>query len=970
MTPERWQQVDDIFQAAMELRIEDRSVFVESACGGDDELRREVESLITADKQGLSLVEEPAFQVAAGLLAQSEPQLAAGDSISHYEIIDQIGKGGMGEVYLAKDKWLNRRVALKLLPSSYTQHKDRLRRFQQEAQAASALNHPNILTIHELGQVDGQQFIATELVEGETLRDRLKRAPLNLAETLDIAIQIAGALAAAHRAGIVHRDIKPENIMLRHDGYVKVLDFGLAKLTEQHEPTTQALTAENVNVSSGLVMGTVKYMSPEQARGQQVDPRSDIFSFGVVLYEMLEGHAPFEGKNSNELIANILKREPPPLANAPQEVQRLVAKALHKKREERYQTIQHLLVALNALSDNKAVTSTGRIAPRTVDTSESPTTVSTVLSIEFIVSQIRVHKSAATVVLISMVILFGGIAYSIRKWMSRRAASSDKLEVTMLTTTGNLGQFGAAISRDGKYVAYRRDNAGLLIRDLSTNQETQVTSVEERTATHPVFSPDRKYLYFERSKDDNISQSGLQLYRKPILGGPAEKIIDYVSGKISLSPDGNNLAFIRQDFKQGLSTLVIANADGTDQQSIVIRKAPNYFPTSVGEGPSWAPDGKKIVYVAQNASDGYERIFEVSLETKSEKPLTSQKWDHGIVGVTWLPDSSGIVFVAGNTSISAPIWLLSYPSGDLQRITNEGSKYYDLSVAGDSNTLVTTQIMDFVELWIAPDADASRARRVMPGRHDGFYGMAWTPDGRIVYTRETSGNSDIWIANADGTNQRQLTTDAHQDVRPVVTNDGRYIVFQSNRAGTDHIWRMDIDGSNQKQMTFGQVERIPICSPDAEWVVYMAWESGKATMWKVPVEGGAPQEIIGLGCGFPAFSHDGKLIACGSEKRVLIFSFEKGEQVAAVELPADAAQWIGSWTRDDRGIIYAVFSDRIANYWIKPIDGSVPKQLTFFTPDQLAASGRLQAVLSPNGKDLLYSHYDRKSDVVMITGLK
>jgi serine/threonine protein kinase len=341
MSPERWRQVDEIFQAAIELKAEERSAFVERACGGDEELRREVESLITADDEGLSLIDAPAFETAVGLFANDQPELKDGQGLGHYQIASLLGAGGMGEVYLAEDTELGRKIAIKLLPAEFTKDKERLRRFRQEARAASALNHPNILTIHQISQIEGRHFIATEFVDGQTLRQRMKRSALSRAEAVDIAAQVASALAAAHEAGIVHRDIKPENIMLRLDGYVKVLDFGLAKLTEQHERAPNAQVATSSDVSSGLVMGTVKYMSPEQARGEQVDPRSDIFSFGVVLYEMLSGRAPFAGETTRELIAAIQRKEPPPLTDTPDEMQRLVSKALRKNKEERYQTIEH-----------------------------------------------------------------------------------------------------------------------------------------------------------------------------------------------------------------------------------------------------------------------------------------------------------------------------------------------------------------------------------------------------------------------------------------------------------------------------------------------------------------------------------------------------------------------------------------------------------------------------------------------------
>ncbi|MBI1765771.1 MAG: protein kinase [Acidobacteria bacterium] len=357
MTPERWQRVDEIFQTAIELKAEERAVFVESACAGDEQLRREVDSLMAADEQGLNLVEESVLQVAAGLLATGEPELAEGQAIGHYEIVGLIGRGGMGEVYLATDTRLKRRVALKFLPAAYTSHPDRLRRFQQEAQAASALNHPNILTIYELGKVNEQQFIATEFVEGETLRQRLKRAPLTLVETLELALQIGSALSAAHAAGIVHRDIKPENIMVRRDGYLKVLDFGLAKLTEQHEPVTRAHTAApksgDANISSGLVLGTVKYMSPEQAHGLPVDARSDIFSFGVVLYEMLTGRKPFDGETTSHVIAALLEHDPAAVSTIspgiPPDLERVVTRALQKDCQARYQTAAELIEALKQI---------------------------------------------------------------------------------------------------------------------------------------------------------------------------------------------------------------------------------------------------------------------------------------------------------------------------------------------------------------------------------------------------------------------------------------------------------------------------------------------------------------------------------------------------------------------------------------------------------------------------------------------
>ncbi len=349
MTPERWQQINKVFQAVVELAPGQRTAFLDKACTTDQTLRSEVESLLASDEHEWKLIEKPALEVAAPLFADDQPRFEPGQYVGHYEIVSLIGRGGMGEVYLARDDRLKRRTALKLLPADYSKHKDRLRRFQQEAQTASALNHPNILTIYEIGQIDDQEFIATEFVEGETLRERMKRGGLALPETLDIVIQVAGALSAAHAAGIVHRDIKPENIMLRPDGYVKVVDFGLAKLGTQPESRLGPLDVNSADLSTELVMGTVRYMAPEQARGLAVDPRSDIFSLGVVLYEMLTGRTPFKGEAAGDLIKSILKDEPAPLSQftpeLPLDLERIVAKALAKNRTERYQRMNDLLTA-------------------------------------------------------------------------------------------------------------------------------------------------------------------------------------------------------------------------------------------------------------------------------------------------------------------------------------------------------------------------------------------------------------------------------------------------------------------------------------------------------------------------------------------------------------------------------------------------------------------------------------------------
>jgi eukaryotic-like serine/threonine-protein kinase len=356
MTPARFQTIEEIFLAALEQEPDQVGAFLDRTCDGDAVLRREVEKLLASDQRAGRFIEKSAVGLATKVIQNQDADSLVGQTIDHYKISEPIGTGGMGEVYLAIDIVARRKAALKLLPLRFTGDAERLKRFQQEAHAVVALNHPNILTVYEIGEDHSIHYIASELIEGETLRQRLTRGRMELNEAVDVAIQVASALAAAHQAGIVHRDIKPENIMLRPDGYVKVLDFGIAKLAESAFAETTADGAESVTLGKtnlGSILGTVRYMSPEQACGEHVDKSTDIWSLGVVLYEMVTGHVPFTGDTSREVMSSILEKEPPPLTSynkqTPAELQQIVSKTLRKDRDERYHSARELLEALNDL---------------------------------------------------------------------------------------------------------------------------------------------------------------------------------------------------------------------------------------------------------------------------------------------------------------------------------------------------------------------------------------------------------------------------------------------------------------------------------------------------------------------------------------------------------------------------------------------------------------------------------------------
>jgi eukaryotic-like serine/threonine-protein kinase len=365
MKPERWHQLDELFHAALHREPDERGAFLDKACASDESLRRRVESLLAAHEEAKSFIESSAMEVEARGVAADQKRLpagmASGETVSHYRIISPLGSGGMGDVYLAQDTILGRQVALKLLPEHFTGDRERLRRFQQEARAASALNHPNIFTIHEIGETDGRHFIATEYIEGETLQTRLRGPALSLKSTLEIALQIASALDTAHRAGIIHRDIKPDNVMVRQDGIVKVLDFGLAKLSapDGSEVDPEGGTILQAKTRAGMIMGTVGYMSPEQARGQLTDARTDIWSFGCLLYEMVTRHPPFQAETATDVLANIIHREPASIRayrkDAPAELERIVTRTLCKHRDERYQSAKELCDDLKQLQTRMLV---------------------------------------------------------------------------------------------------------------------------------------------------------------------------------------------------------------------------------------------------------------------------------------------------------------------------------------------------------------------------------------------------------------------------------------------------------------------------------------------------------------------------------------------------------------------------------------------------------------------------------------
>jgi Tol biopolymer transport system component len=757
----------------------------------------------------------------------------------------------------------------------------------------------------------------------------------------------------------------------------------------------------------GTVLGTAGYMSPEQAQGRvnQLDHRSDIFSFGCILYEAITRHKAFEGKDAIDSLNRIIREQPPSMSkfnpDVPYDLQRIVRRCLAKDPEERYQTIKDVAIEIKEVRrESQAAAgidttvppspSTASSAQATSDsdpsraaaaaTSVSTTAPSTsVSSTEYIVGFINRHKIATVLVAMLCIVAVAGIGYGIYKLTATRSKpdpSSQLAKLQRLTTSGRASD--AAISPDGKYVAHVKSDTGqesLWLRQVATPSDTQIVPPSTQSYNGITFSKDGDYIYYVLGEPTLSSRT---LYQVPALGGASRKIIENVASPVTLSPDGARLAFLRTDVPRGETALVVANADGTSEREVAVRKLPNNF--SAG-GPSWSPDGKLIASgVIGDRSTGGTTVIAVEVESGAERPITSQKWCVNCVGqVAWLADGSGLLLLVLDPGPrSVQIWQISYPGGEPSKITNDLNNYRRLSLTADSSAIVTVQTEGASTIWVAPQGDASRARQISSGRYDGQQGLSWMPGGKIAYTSRESGVTDIWSMGQDGKDQKQLTAHAATNLDPWATPDGRYIIFSSTRRtasrGLRSIWRMDTDGGNLKQLTGEQGGRFPQSSPDGRWVVFhstsLETRTGSLRAWKISIDGGEPVRLTDKWTSNPTVSPDGNLVACfyredqpNAPVKVAIIPLAGGDPVKVLNLPRQSFTSDAGlrWTPDGRALTYIDTINGVSNIWSLPIDGSAAKQLTDFKTDQI-----FWFDWSRDGKQLALSRGTQTSDVVLI----
>ena len=907
-----------------------------------------------------------------------------GQTISHYRVLSQLGGGGMGVVYEAEDLKLGRRVALKFLSEEMERDPGALERFQREARAASALNHPNICTIYEVDEYEHRHFMAMELLEGEPLDRRIAGRPLPLDLLLDLAIQIADALEAAHAKGIVHRDIKPGNIFVSSQNRAKVLDFGLAKLSPKAiadavtvAPGGVPTVASEHLTSPGSAVGTIAYMSPEQARGEPLDRRTDLFSFGSVLYEMATGVLPFKGTTTAVIFDQILNREPvPPLRlnpDLPSELESILRKALEKDRDVRYQSAAEMRADLKRL---KRDTDSGRTASAVVRRDSSA---------KIIAAELKRNKPFLTIGTGVFLLVAAVITFGLYKLVSGRKAASpseapaagatagglsfQNMRLARITDSGKATQ--VAISGDGRYIVHATDEGGqqsLWVRQVATGSNVQIVPPAPVLYRGATFSPDGNYVYFVRS--DKNQQAYSYLMKIPVLGGDAQQIKFDVDTPVTFSPDGKQIAYERGYLDRGEVDLLVANVDGSGERALAVRRIPNSFTNTA---PAWSPDGKVILASAFDFSGGgFSSIVAVSVADGSMKSFYKHSGQMG--RIAWLPDGSGIL--VGIVDLSKPgqgqIWYVSYPGGQAQRLTNDLNDYdiCCVSLTTDGKQLAVIENQRTPSVWVAQAKDLKHPTQVASGRSDGF-AVSWIP-GKILYTNRAG---EIWMAGEDGADPHRVSP-ADQLAGDIQgCGDGKHIVYQRIAASGVSVWRMDADGSNPTALNHDRLDQAVNCSPDGTWAAYGSADSGHFRLYRLPVQGGEPTQLSfdnETNSGGMAISPDGKDVAYqilegeGIPKTIgVVRSVEGNRTLVKGELP----QGMGSarWAPDGKAFDMVLTRGGVSNIYRLPLGAKLDK----LKPITDFREGRIYSFAwSWDGKKMVLGRGPQTRDVVLISNFR
>ncbi len=968
-----------------------------------------------------------------------------GDVVSHYRIVEPLGAGGMGLVFKAEDIRLGRMVALKFLSAELERDPLARERFEREARAVSMLNHPGICTLYDIGEAgegaNRRPFMVMELLEGQTLRERIGGRPMPVDPMLEYAIQIADALNAAHAQGVVHRDIKPANIFITLRGQAKILDFGLAKQSLSRSTEFAGVTVGGASTqltsdaltTPGSTMGTVAYMSPEQARGEELDARTDLFSFGSVLYEMATGQPPFAGPTHPVIFDAIFHRIPAPPSqvnpNLSQKFDEIVAKALEKDRDLRCQSAAELRADLKRLKrdgDSGRSESSGsaragvpisqsvapNVSTRSSAAAPNATTMIAAAPAETDSAQalspiqgvaLRRRRNVWWKVLPVLVAVIASVA--LWRHESRlgggaagaghesrggegEVATLGSMTISPFTTSGNVAL--AVISADGKWVAYaaqERQGESIWIRQVATSSVVQVVPPSADTVRGITFAPDGNYLYFTRSTGPDFAA----VFQVPSLGGTPRELIFDVDSPVAVSPDGKRLAYIRQNNLKNTSTLLVANADGTGETPLAAHTMQNAFSfTAI----AWSPDGKQIATVVRRAAgDAGSELETVDVATGQEKALNADA-TLSAGRVTWMPDEPDLIVsrVTGQAAeLNSQLWFIPTAGGTTMRITNDLNDYLQPSVTSDGSALLAIKRAFQSSLWQAAVHGDSALKDEQPvpvtnGEAQGFGGLAWAPDGRILYTVYNGGQQKLALASPDGSQVQDfpLTTEGYITA-PSVCGDGHTVVFTLQTATGLSVWSANLDGGNARQLTQGPDDHFPICTPDGRSVLYMISRDGVPHIMKIPVTGGTAVPEVASGhenfwVSAPAISPDGRWIAVvylneSGKSHDFHFSvlqmdggaaagdyvLHEGYTMDGRQIPAAAV-----WTSDGHNLLYAVEQNGAGNLYsqrvnMKSAKHDPPKQISQFTSQSIWSFA-----ISPDGKKIALARGRVSSDAVLL----
>ncbi|MGA2000501.1 MAG: protein kinase [Terriglobales bacterium] len=871
-----------------------------------------------------------------------------GTLVSHYRVGSRLGSGGMGVVYAAEDLTLARQVALKFLPETVEASPLALERLRREARSASALNHESICTIYEIGEHEGRHFISMELLEGTPLDARLRSGALAVPELLDIGIQVADALDAAHQRGIVHRDIKPANIFLTRRGRAKVLDFGLATVVvDRAAALTVGSTAPDARLTSpGTAIGTVAYMSPEQARGEELDPRSDLFSFGTVLYEMATGVLPFGGKTTAVIFAAILEKTQAPASSVnaavPARLAEIIDKSLEKDRDLRYQTAAELRGDLKRL---KRDTESGRTAAAGGTTESFPAAPQ--------------HKPAW---------IYGGIAavavavmalaaYFYSSRASRVAVTPQNLSIARLTDSGHVHD--AAISPDGKWLALMRHDAhaaAIWVKQVATGSETRVVAPQEGSFSDLAFSPDGNYLYYAFRPAGKAQQA---VYVVPSLGGTPRLVINNTATGVAFSPDGRQVAFMRE--VGGRDRVLVADANDNGEKTVT--ENTHLYKTP----PSWSADGKTLLLTTDLFTEkglGALLLQPVAGGDARQVPARGQ-----VPAAQWLSDGMVWLEKSPETQGRSQIYFRADASSQPVRLTNDLNDYGDaLSVTADGKAIVAVQTEAATSIYVADIAGLAGFDRLkaVTGTSSERDVTDWTPDGKIVIA-DASGHSTL--LNPDGSGDVRLPTQEFGLV-PSVCGDGKSFLYSSlTRSNAIHVTLASTGGGRETDLTSGRMDWQPVCSPDGAWAVYLSHDSGVWQLMRISTSGGKPTLLFGeSGPWWPSISGDGKYIgfragAGDEDRKFIVIPAEGGAPVHQFNVPPDSD--IFRLARDGAGFYYTQHEGDVDNLWYQSMSGSPARQVTHFTSDHIYAFA-----FSRDGRRVAFTRGNEKQDAVMLSNFR